>query len=274
MATLIVIVAGGYVTFALRHGARDQWQPFRRKAVAGKNTPSRQLIVLISGVFHAAYDAVLPEFKLRSGLTIESKLSPSLGDNPDSVESRLSRGDDADVVIMAGRGMDIVVAKGLVMAEARVELGRAPAGLAMRKGASKPDISTADALRTTLLSASSIGYSISASGQYVSGELFAKLGIADQMKGKAHEVKDLIPVAETVARGENQYGFQAVSEILPVDGVELVGKLPDEVEFVTTVSAAIAAGSKNPDGALALLRFLTRPEMLPVLDQHGLDAPA
>ena len=239
--------------------------------MVGDKTASKRLIVLISGVFHSAFDAVLPEFERQSGYEVDSKLSPSLGNNPDSVDSRLSRGESADVVIMAGRGLDVIAAKNLVMPGTRVELARAPAGLAMKKGAPKPDISTPDALRETLLAASSIGYSISASGQYVSHELFEKLGIQEQMKDKAREVTDLIPVAETVARGDNQYGFQAVSEILPVKGADLVGKLPDEVEFVTPVSAAIVASSKNPDGARSLLRFLTRQEMSVVLERHGLD---
>ena len=172
---------------------------------------------------------------------------------------------------MAGRGLNEVTARKMVLEGTRVELARAPAGLAMKKGARKPDISTPDLLRETLLSASSVGYSISASGQYISHELFKKLGIEEQMKDKAHEVKGLTPVSETVARGENEFGFQAVSEILPIEGAELVGKLPNEVEFVTPVSAAIALKSRNPEGARSLLRFLMRREMVAVLEQHGLD---
>ena len=236
---------------------------------------TKQLVVLVSGVFHATYTYVLPAFKRETGLKVRSELSPSLGDSPQSVESRLARDEDADVLIMAGRGLDEVIARKMVIEGTRVELARAPTGLAMKKGASKPDISTPDRLRETLLSASSVGYSISASGQYVSHELFKKLGIEEQMKDKAREVKGLTPVAKTVARGENQYGFQAVSEILPIDGVELIGKLPDSVEFVTPVSAAVAHKSKNPVGARLLLHFLTRQEMGLVLEQHGLDrAPA
>lgn len=229
-----------------------------------------KLIVLVSGVFHAAYDEVLPQFERNEGMKVKSELSPSLGDSPQSVESRLSRGENADVLIMAGAGMDAIIAKGMVLDGTRVKLARAPMGLAMKQGAPKPDISTPDRLRDTLLSASSIGYSISASGQYVSRELFKKLGIEDEMKAKAHQVKGLTPVAETVAKGENQYGFQAISELLPTAGIEIVGQLPDEVEFVTPVSAAVARHSENAGRAQALLRYLTRPEMGQVLERHGL----
>ncbi len=238
-----------------------------------RNDGTKQLVVLVSGVFHAAYMDVLPSFELETGIKVTSELSPSLGDSPQSVQSRLSRGEDADVLIMAGRGLDEVVATKSVLDGTRVELARAPMGLAMRKGAAKPDISAPDRLRETLLSASSVGYSISASGQYVSRELFKMLGIDEQMKGKAHEVKGTTPVAETVAKGENQYGFQAVSELLPVEGIELIGKLPDTIEFVTPVSAAVPFKSRNPEGARSLLRFLTREEMGRVLERHGLDGP-
>ncbi len=231
----------------------------------------KSLIVLVSGVFHAAYDEVLPRFEREAGIEVRSELSPSLGDSPQSVESRLSRGEDADVLIMAGGGMDAIIAGGMVLDGTRVELARAPMGLAMKQGAAKPDISTTDRLRETLLSASSVGYSISASGQYVSRELFKTLGIEDEMKDKAHQVKGLTPVAETVAKGENQYGFQAISELLPTKGIEVIGRLPNDVEFVTPVSAAVARHSKNVEGARALLQFLTRSEMGAVLERHGLD---
>ena len=234
-------------------------------------TSAKRLVVLVSGAFHAAYDDVLGDFKQQNGLEVCSELSPSMGDSDKSVESRLSRGEDADVLIMAGHGMDEITQRQMILEGSRVELARAPAGLAMKKGAPKPDISTADKLRDVLLSASSVGYSISASGQYISGELFDKLGIKDKMQGKAHQVKDLIPVAETVAKGKNQYGFQAVSEIMPVEGAELVGRLPNEVEFITPVSAAVARNSRNPESSKALLTFLTRPEMAEVLKRHGLE---
>lgn len=234
---------------------------------------AKQLVVLISGAFHAVYQDVLPTFERETGFKVRSELSPSLGDSPLSVRSRLARDEEADVLIMAGRGLDEIVANRMVLDGTRVELARAPIGLAMKEGAPRPDISTTDSLRKTLLSAASVGYSISASGQYVSHELFRKLGIEHEMKEKAREVAGVTPVAETVARGENQYGFQAVSEILPIAGAELIGKLPEAVAFVTPVSAAVVLHSGNPDGARALLRFLTREEMHPVLERHGLDLP-
>jgi molybdate transport system substrate-binding protein len=114
-----------------------------------------QLVVLISGVFHAAYMHVLPDFERETGFVVRSELSPSLGDSPQSVANRLARGEEADVLIMAGRGLDEITARNMVLAGTRVELARAPAGLAMKKGAVKPDISTPDQLRKTPAASSS-----------------------------------------------------------------------------------------------------------------------
>ena len=233
----------------------------------------KHLIVLISGVFHAAFDAVLPQLRSMMGVEVSTKLSPSMGDSEQSVENRLSRGEEADVLIMAGGGMDAVISKGMVLHGTRVELARAPVGLAMKAGASKPDISTVESLRATLLAASSVGYSISASGRYVSGKLFETLGIEDGMRGKAHEVEGLTPVAETVARGENQYGFQAISELMPTAGIEVIGRLPEAVEFVTPVSGAVVPHSQNVRHARLLLHLLTKPERGEVFRRHGLEHP-
>ena len=105
------------------------------------------LIVLVSGVFHAVYNEVFPAFEREAGIEVNSELSPSLGDPPQSVESRLARGEDADALIMVGRGLDAIIAKDMVLDGTRVELARAPIGLAMKKGAARPDISTPDRLR-------------------------------------------------------------------------------------------------------------------------------
>ncbi len=243
-----------------------------------ERTPSsameaKHLIVLVSGVFHSAYNELLPAFKRESGVTIDSYLSPSMGESPDSVFSRLERGEPADVLIMAEKGLDHVVSKGWANDETRVRLAVAPVGIAVKAGSTKPDISTAEKLTQVLLAAKSVAYSISASGQYVSGELFRKLGIEDQMRDKAHEVQGTTPVAQTVADGTYEIGFQSLSELAAVDGIEIVGALPDPVGISTAVAAAVASNSRSPHEAAALLRFLSRSEFMPLLKKHGLGPP-
>ena len=130
--------------------------------------------------------------------------------------------------------------------------------MAVRSGARKPDISSVDALKRTLLEAKSIAYSSSVSGIYLSTELFQRLGIAEQIAAKCQKV-ERERVGAVVARGDAEIGFQQVSELLPIQGIDYVGPLPAEVQKVTVFSAGVAAGSKNPDAARALIRFLASP---------------
>lgn len=252
------------------HNDVDQ-PPGRRPRIA---TEPKHLVVLISGVFHSAYDELLPSFKTDSGVTVDSRLSPSMGNSPDSVSSRLERGEPADVLIMAEQGLDRIVSQGLARDDTRVALATAPVGIAVKAGSPKPDISTAEKLTQVLLAAKSVAYSISASGKYVSGDLFKKLGIEDQMRAKAHEVEGTTPVAQTVADGTYEIGFQSLSELGAVDGVDLVGALPSPVGLATTVSGAVATNSCSPHEAADLLRFLSRSEFTPILKRHGLDPAA
>ncbi len=145
--------------------------------------------------------------------------------------------------------------------------------MAVRAGAPKPDISSPAALKRALLQAKSIAYSDSASGVYVSTELFQRLGIADQVKGKSRMIP-AEPVGAVVARGEAEIGFQQMSELLPVAGIDLVGPLPSEVQKITVFSAGVATSAKEPQAARALIRFLASPEAAPAISKTGLEPMA
>ena len=138
----------------------------------------------------------------------------------------------------------------------RVDLVKSRIGVAIKAGAPKPDIGSADAVRQALLAARSVAYSDSASGVYVSTEMFGKLGIAEQMKGKAKMIP-ATPVGEIVAKGEAEVGFQQISELKPVAGIDIVGPLPAELQKITVFSAGIATSSKEPEAGRALIKFLS-----------------
>ena len=121
-----------------------------------------------------------------------------------------------------------------------------------------------------MLVAKSIAYSDSASGVYLSTVLFPRLGIADQIKDKSRMVPGE-PVAAVVARGEAEIGFQQISELMPIAGIDLIGPLPGETQKLTVFSAAIAAGSKEPDAARALIRFLASPAAAAAITGSGMD---
>jgi molybdate transport system substrate-binding protein len=229
-----------------------------------------EIRVVTSGAFTAAYLEVIPTFERATRNTVVTAYGASMGGAHDSIPSRLERGEPVDVVILAGPALDELIAHGKVVAGSRVDLARSSIGMAVRAGALRPDISSADALKRTLLHAKSIAYSASASGVYVSTEMFQRLGVADQMKGKTKRI-DSEPVGAVVARGEAEIGFQQISELLPVRGIDYVGPLPSEVQKVTVFAAGVAVGAKKPDAARALIKFLASPAVVPAIRKSGLE---
>nr|WP_159839586.1 substrate-binding domain-containing protein [Burkholderia sp. 8Y] len=230
-----------------------------------------ELDVMTSGGFTAAYQALGPEFTRATGNTLHTILGPSMGQSPEAIPNRLARGESADVVIMVGYALDGLIKEGKVMPGSRVELADSRIGMVVKAGAPRPDISTVDALQHALLNAKSIAYSDSASGVYIKNEMFRKLGIEEQVASKAHMIPR-IPVASVVAKGDYEVGFQQVAELLPVAGVEFVGKVPEDVQSVTRYAAGIPVGAKHPDEARDLLRFLASSAAQATVRRTGLDS--
>jgi molybdate transport system substrate-binding protein len=229
--------------------------------------------VMISGGLTAAYKELVPEFERATGNKVITAYGPSMGTTVNAIPIRLERGEPADVLIMVGYALGDLIKQGKVIADSRVDLVTSPIGMAVRSGAPKPDISSSDALKRALLAAKSVAYSDSASGVYVSTEMFQKLGIAEEMKGKARAIP-AEPVGGVVARGDAEIGFQQISELKPVAGIDIVGQLPADVQKITVFSAGIAAGSKEPDAGKALIRFLASPAAAPVIIKSGMEPVA
>ena len=231
---------------------------------------AQEVRVMTSGAFTEAFLNLVPEFERTTGTKVVVAFGASMGGAPDSIPSRLQRGEPVDVVILAAPALEALIAEGKVVAGSRVDLVRSVIGMAVRKGAPKPDISSVDALRRTLLQAKSIAYSASASGVYLSTELFPSLGIAAQIKHKAKRIESE-RVGTIVARGDAELGFQQVSELLPIDGIDYVGPLPAAVQRETVFSAGIAAGARAPEAARALIRFLASEAARPAIARSGLE---
>lgn len=226
--------------------------------------------VMISGGLSPAYKALVPEFEKATGHKVLTAYGPSMGTTTNAIPVRLERGEPADVLIMVGYALKNLADKGKVMPGSSVDLVKSPIGIAVKSGAPKPDISTADAVKRALLAAKTIAYSDSASGVYVSTEMFQKLGIAEEMKDKARKIP-ATPVAEIVAHGDAEIGFQQISELKAVAGVDIVGPLPDELQKITVFSAGIAAVSKEPEAGKALIKFLASPAARGEIVKSGLD---
>src|ERR1700736_1048901 len=226
--------------------------------------------VMISGGLTAAYKALVPEFERLTGNKVVTAYGPSMGTTVNAIPVRLERGEPADVLIMVGYALGDLIKQGKVIADSRVDLVRSPIGIAVKSGAPKPDISSAEAVKHALLAAKSIAYSDSASGVYVSTEMFQRLGIADAMKDKAKKIP-AEPVAGVVARGDAEIGFQQISEMLPVPGVDIVGPLPADLQNITVFSAGIATVSKEPDAGRALIKFLASPAARDAIIKSGME---
>jgi len=232
---------------------------------------AEQLNVMTSGGFTAAYKILGPKFAAATGNTLDTQLGPSMGKAPEAIPNRLARGEHADVVIMVGYALDDLIKQGKVDPASRVELADSRIGLVVREGAPKPDISSVESLKKTLLDAKSVAYSDSASGVYIEKELFNKLGVEDQLKPKAKMIPK-VPVGSVVATGDYQLGFQQVSELLPVPGVSFVGKIPESVQSVTRFAAGIPVGAQHPKEAKALLDYLAAPAAQADVQATGLDS--
>ena len=244
--------------------------------LAAQAASAAEVRVMISAGFHGAYSELAPAFERASGHKLVTTRGPSMGDSPEAIPARLSRGEAADVVIMDGKAIDEAGKRGLVRADTKVEFARSQIGMVVRAGAAKPDISGTEAFRKTLLSAKSIAYSDSSSGTYLSTVLFPKLGVWDEVQSKSRKVRGPPsgePVAAVVARGEAEIGFQQVSELIHVPGIDLVGPIPAELQSRVAFSGALTATAKEQDAGRALIKFLASPEAAGAITKAGL-APA
>src|SRR5262249_41927734 len=170
-----------------------------------------EIKVITSGGFTAAYLELVPEYERLTHHHLATGFGPSLGTTHNAIPVRLARGEAIDVVIMADVGLEALIKQGKIQPGSRVDLVRSNIGMAVKAGAPHPDISNLEAFKRTVLAAKSIAYSDSASGVYLSTELFPKLGIADQIKAKSKTIP-ADPVGGVVATGEFEIGFQQISE--------------------------------------------------------------
>ena len=229
-----------------------------------------EIHVVSSGGFAAAYKELAPGFEQKTGDTLVASWGPSMGNTVDAVPQRLARHEPIDVVIMVGYALGKLVDEGKVAPGDRADLAQSGIGVVVKQGSPHPDISTVDTLRAALIAAPSIAYSDSASGVYIEREMFKKLGVEDQVRGKARMIP-AEPVGAVVARGEAALGFQQISELKPIGGIDLVGPLPPGAQQVTVFSAGVLADSPHKEAARALVHYLASPEAADAIRRSGMD---
>jgi molybdate transport system substrate-binding protein len=211
-----------------------------------------------------AFRILMPQFEQTTGSKADVRWVPTV-----DIMRRIKAGEVVDLVIHSEKNIDELIDAGKLKADSKVPLARSGVAMAVRAGAAKPDISSAEALKRTLLAASSIAYSLGPSGVHVAA-LVERFGIADQLKARTRITKGE-PVGAVVARGDVELGFQQLSELLPVAGIDIVGPLPPDAQEINVFTAAVHARARNPGAAMRLARFVAAPAAADALKRTGLD---
>jgi molybdate transport system substrate-binding protein len=183
---------------------------------------------------------------------------------------RVQAGEAFDVVVLASDAIDRLIAAGRVVASSKVDLVRSGVAVAVRAGAPRPDVGSEDAVRRAVLAAGSIGYSTGPSGVQLA-RLFEHWGIAALLQSKIVQAPAGVPVGSLVASGEIELGFQQLSELMHLDGIDVVGPLPPAIQIITTFSAGICASSTQSEAVRAMLDFMASPLSAETKRRHGME---
>jgi molybdate transport system substrate-binding protein len=219
-------------------------------------------IVLVSGAgpMPEMLGALAPMFERASGHKVKLSFKPA-----PAMQNDVRQG-SVDVVVANPEPIDQLAKEGLITTSSRLMLSKV--GVAVRAGAPKPTIQTAEQLKAALLAAKSVAYSQGASGQHFV-TVIARLGIGDALKPKTVIVTGR-PVGAAVASGEAEIGIQQVAELMPVAGIDLIGPLPPEVQTTIVYSAAVPSKAKEAEAAKALVNFLSSEAAVSVIKQKGM----
>lgn len=229
-----------------------------------------EIRVMTSGAFTAAHKELIPQVERQTGKKVVT-VTTSIGTGETSIPNRLKRGEVADVVIVAEGMLRQFIADGLVLEEGAKTVARSAIGMAVRAGAPQPDMGSAEALKRTLLAAKSVAYSASVSGQYLTTEVYQRLGIAEQMLPKSRLITGGERTGAVVARGDADLCCQQISELLPVPGIAHITPLPPELQKVSRFMAGVGVNSPDKNAARAMIDFLASPAAAPAIKKSGLE---
>jgi molybdate transport system substrate-binding protein len=226
-----------------------------------------EIKVLSSIATREAYNELVPQFERAGGQKVTTTWAGTV-----DIMKRMAAGDGEvhDLVIISSNELEELIKQGRIAAGSRADLAKSGIGAAVKAGAPKPNIGSADALKRTLLAAKSVGYTSGPSGVYM-GTLIERMGIAADVKAKFRSVPSGGTIGTIVAAGDCEIGFQQVSELVHIPGIDYAGPLPADIQRVTIFSSGIQSGAGNAAGAQALQQFLTTPDAAAVMRKHGLE---
>jgi len=223
-----------------------------------------ELKVLSSNGTSAIVQAIGGEFARRTGQVLSFKIDAAV-----LLQKEIEAGESFDVAVLTRAVIDELIAQNRIDGRTRADIARSGIGVAVRAGAAKPDIGTAESFKRAMLDAKSIAYTtVGGSGIHFL-KMAERLGIADAVKAKARTQPGLL--AELVAKGEAELAVQQISELLPVAGVEVVGPFPPELQLITLFSVGVRARSTNAEAAQALIRFFSDPDAVRMIKAAGME---
>jgi molybdate transport system substrate-binding protein len=226
-------------------------------------------VVRITGISSMATKKVLADlcvpYRERSGHTVAIE---SVG-GVDAVK-RVEGGEVLDAVFLAANAIDKLVAAGRLLAGSRVDLVRSGVSVAVRAGAPRPDISSEEAVKQAVRAAKTISYSTGPSGVHLV-KLFERWGIADEIKPRIVQAPPGVPVGSLVAKGEVELGFQQLSELMFLQGIDVIGPLPDAIQIITVFSGALCVEAAQPAAARDMLAFMASPEAVEIKRRNGME---
>jgi molybdate transport system substrate-binding protein len=223
-----------------------------------------ELKVISSQAIKEAYLALAPEFERISGHKLNTTWNGTI-----DILKKLRAGETFDMVILVTPSMEDMIKEGKVVADSRVDLVRSGIAIGVPPGATKPDISSVEAVKRALLAAKNgVGYSSGPSGVFLQ-DLFKRWGIADKITIK--QTPPGTPVGTLLARGEIDVGFQQVSELLLFPGIQYVGAVPPEMDTVSVFAGGVHTAAQHPDAARELIKFISSPAALPYIKKTGME---
>ena len=233
--------------------------------LAPATTRADDIKLLSSGALEEIGHELLPQFEKASGHKVTVTWAGTA-----KIKEKIAAGEVFDLVIVAAPDVDKFIAEGKMVAGSRVDIAKSGVGVAVRKGSSKPDISSGDAIKKAMLAAKSVAYSSGPSGVYIQA-LIQKLGISEEMKSKSKQTPSGTRVGQYLEKGEAELGFQQISELIHETGIDYVGPLPPDVQNFTNFSSGIGSGAKSQAAAKALQAYLTAPAATEVVKKNGME---
>jgi molybdate transport system substrate-binding protein len=233
--------------------------------IAGTAVKAAEIALMTTAAVEQIMKGLIPSFERASGHKVNMTV---LGTGPAVAE--IIEGTFADLILLGPPALNDLAKAGKVDTGTIAPAFRSRIGLAVKAGAPKPDITTPDALKTALLAAKSIGFSIGPSGEHFSKVVVVKLGIADELRPRMKNVRGM-PVGMGAAKGEVEIAIHQIAELMPVAGIDIVGGLPAELNITIIYATALTTMAKQPEAAKALIQYLHQQISVPVIKKNGMD---